>query len=394
MKLFKIKKSYIFIAAALLIIGGIYYYRQTHSSDGKIRYVTAAAEKGTLTVSISASGNIIVDQQATVDPTITGTVADLAMKVGDKAEKGQFLFNIINDDLSVSVAKAAASYESAKNSLESARIDRDTADEDYDQAKDDDDYTDDEVDILEDKVDLAEAKITQAEKSLAAALADYQNAQSDAGKRKVAAPISGTIQEINVKNGDDLSRTSDAENSSAPIIIGDVATLKAEAQVNEVDIAKVAIGQKAVLKLDALSEMEFSGSVEKIDSLGTTESGVVSYKVTINFDNLDSRIKPDMSVSASIITDVKQDIILVPSSAVKLQAGEKSYVEVLSGGKAERKIVEIGSSNDTQTEIISGLNAGDKIITQTISAGESDSSSSNSDSRSQTRMPGLGGFGR
>ncbi len=386
MKLSKIKKSYFIIAAALLIIGGSYYYRQTHTTAGKIRYVTAAAEKGALTVSISASGNIIVDQQATVDPTITGTVSNLSVNVGDKAEKGQFLFDIINDDLSVSAAKAAASYETAKNSLESARIDRDSADEDYDKAKDDDDYTDDEVDILEDKINLAEAEITQAEKSLAAALADYQNARSDAGKRKVTAPIAGTVQEINVKNGDDLSRTSDADNSSAPIIIGDAATLKAEVQVNEVDIARVAIGQKTALKLDALPETEFTGKVEKIDSLGTTESGVVSYKVTVNFDNLDSRIKPDMSVSSSIITGVKQDVILIPSSAVKSEAGG-SYVEVLSGGEAKRKTVEAGASNDTQTEIISGLSAGDKIITQTIDASDSGGNSSG-----QARMPGMGGF--
>lgn len=388
MKLSKIRKPYLIIAGILLIIGGSYYwYSRSKTGADQVRYITAAAEKGTLVASISASGSIIVDQQATVDPTITGTAADLAVKVGDKVEQGQFLFNIINDDLSVSVAKTAAAYESAKNSLESARIDRDSADEDYDKAKDDDDYTDDEVDILEDKVDLAEAKIAQAEKSLAAALADYKNTQSDAGKRKVTAPISGTIQEINVKNGDDLSRTSDSDNSSAPIIIGDAATLKAEVQVNEVDIAKVAIGQKTVLKLDALPEMEFSGKVEKIDSLGTTESGVVSYKVTANFDNLDSRIKPDMSVSASIITDVKQDVILVPSSAVKFQASG-SYVEILSGdGKAGRKTIEAGASNDTQTEIISGLNTGDKVITQTI-----DASASGNNSSSQTRMPGLGGF--
>ncbi len=393
MKLSKIKKPYLIITVALLIIGGIYYYRKTHSTATQTRYVTATAEKGTLTSSVSASGNVIVDQSATVDPTITGTVADLAVNVGDKVAKGQFLFNIINDDLSVSVAKAAASYESAKNSLESARIDRDSADEDYDKAKDDDSYTDDEVDILKDKVDLAEAKITQVEKNLAASLADYRNIQADAGKRKVTAPIAGTVNAINIKNGDDLSRLSSSSNSSAPIIIGDLNTLNARVEVNEVDIPSVSIGQKVMLTFNAIEGLSVSGKIEKMDSLGKLTSGVVTYNVTIGFDSLDPRIKPEMSVSAAIITGVKQDIIIVPNSAVKSQNGS-SYVQILKNGQTtpQQAPVEVGISNNTDTEIISGISSGDNVVTQTINPNSTNTQNSPGQS-SGIRIPGLGGGG-
>ncbi|MDQ1283733.1 MAG: hypothetical protein QG620_81 [Patescibacteria group bacterium] len=397
----KKKKQLVAAAAVLLLAGGYYWYDQSGSTEKKVRYATAEAEKGALASSISASGNVIVDNQSTVDPTITGTVADLSVKVGDKVEKGQFLFNIVNNDLSVSVSKAAASYESAKNSLESAKIDKDSAKAAYEKAKDEDDddddaYTGRELDVLKDKVDLAESKIIQAEKSLAASGADFGNARTDAAERKVVSAISGTVLGVNVKNGDDLSRTSSVDNASAPIIIGEIETLKAEVEVNEVDIAKVAIGQKVTIEMDALDGVNFFGKVEKIDSLGTVSQGVVSYNVTVGFDSLDARIKPDMTVSASIITDEKQDVLKVPSSAVKTE-NNAFYVEILVKGSPQKRDAAVGISNGAETEITSGLAAGDKVITETIDVSGEESSSSGSSARNSggnVRIPGVGGFGR
>jgi RND family efflux transporter MFP subunit len=389
----KTKKKYILIVIVLLIIGGGYYwYSKSQSGSMQIRYITATVEKGNLMSSISASGNITVDNQATVDPTITGTVADLAVQVGDSVIKGQYLFSIINDDLSVSVAKASASYESAKNSLESAKIDEDNAEATYDKAKDADDedndaYTKKELSVLKDKIDLAEAKIVQSQKSLDASLADYRNTQSEALKRKVTAPIAGTINEINIKNGDDLSRTSSNSTTNAPIIIGDLETLKALVEVNEVDISKISIGQEVALKFDALDSLTVSGKVEKIDALGVVAQGVVTYNVTVGLDALDERIKPQMSVTASIISNSKEDVLIIPTSAITTE-GDNYFVEILNNGMIPQKIqVQIGMSNDTQTEITSGLNVGDKVVTQKI---ESSSSSLSSGSSNQNNSSGFG----
>jgi len=162
-----------------------------------------------------------------------------------------------------------------------------------------------------------------------------------------------------------------------------------------VDIANVSMGQEVVLTLDALNGVEMTGKVEKMDSLGTVASGVVTYNVTIDFDSLDERIKPEMSVSASIITDVKQDVLLVSASAVKTNSNGGYYVEVLANGTPAQKTVEIGSSNDTSTQITSGISAGDKVVTQTINSSSTSSASSSSTNKSSSlRLPGLGGGGR
>jgi len=394
-------KKYIAIVIVLLLVGtGYYWYSKNQSSNNQTQYVTAAAEKGTLTTSVSASGNVTVDQSATVDPTITGTVANLSVQVGDSVQEGQLLFNIVNNELEVSVKKAETAYKQAKNALESAEIAEDEAEANYEAAKkkdktDPSTYTRRQLEVLEDKIDAADNEIIEAEKNMTASLASLQLEQEDAAKREVTAPISGTVNEINIKNGDDLGKTGTTTTKLSPIIIGDLNTLKARVQVNEVDIPNVSIDQKAMLKFDAIEGFTATGKVEKIDSLGTITQNVVTYNVTIGFDSLDARIKPEMSVSADIITSIKQNAVTVPNSAVKTQSGN-TYVEVLDEGiTPKQKSVEIGATNNTETEILSGLKEGDKVVTQTINSNSNANTNSNSSGGGGgIRIPGLGGGGR
>ncbi|MDD5396557.1 MAG: efflux RND transporter periplasmic adaptor subunit [Candidatus Moranbacteria bacterium] len=364
----KLKKWQITTIILVLIGGGYYWYNKSHQITAAIQYKTAVAEKGSITASVSGSGNIVVDQLATVDPTITGTVANLAVAVGDSVKKGDTLFTIINNDLSVSNDKAIATLQQSKNSLDSAELQVLQAKADYKAAKKINTTTSDQKKILNEKIDIAKLGVIATQKSYNATLADYNNTLANGGKRTVVAPIAGTVSAINVKNGDDLSRLSSGNNASnAPMIIGDLKTLKAQVQVNEVDVPNVSIGQKVMMTFSAIDGLTMSGKIEKMDALGTITQGVVTYNVTVGFDSLDARIKPQMSVSAKIITQIKQDVITVPNSALKTQ-GNRTYVEVLNNGAKtpEQKIVEMGIANNTETEIVSGINAGDNVVTQTI----------------------------
>ena len=380
-----------------MLVVGYFWYTKSGSSATAVQYETEQAQKSSLTKSITASGNVSVDQLANIEPTISGTVANLAVKVGDSVEEGQTLFTIINEDLTVSSSKSSASLQQAKNSVDSAVLAEQQAKADYDAAKKKDDkdgssYTTEQLKVLKGKIDIAKSGIVEAQKSYAASASDYHNQISEAGKRTVKASMSGTVNAVNIKNGDDLSKLSSGSSRTIPIIIGDLGTLKAEVQVNEVDIPDVEIGQKVMITFSAIDGLEVSGKVEKIDALGTVSSGVVTYNVTIGFDTLDERIRPEMSVSASIITDVRQNVIIVPNSAVKSQ-GNVSYVEVLVGNTAEKKTVTMGISNDTETEIINGINVGDNVITQTIDSSSTSTTTSSSKSSSRSGgFPGLGGL--
>lgn len=185
----------------------------------------------------------------------------------------------------------------------------------------------------------------------------------------IRAPFDGIIATLTAKVGQTAS--------------GSIGTLISKQKMvsiplNEVDIAKIKLGQKATLTFDAVEGLTITGSVDGIDSVGTVSSGVVTYNVTISLDIDDARVKPGMSVGVTIITKTAQDVIVVPNSAIKSKNGV-NYVETLdiksapsgSLGIASLSLptqitVEIGLEDDTSTEITSGLNEGDVIIIKTI----------------------------
>lgn len=206
----------------------------------------------------------------------------------------------------------------------------------------------------------------------------------------IRAPFDGVMASIDVSKGDTVS-------SSTSIATMITKQNMAEIPLNEVDIAKVKVGQKATFTFDAISDLTIAGTVSSVDMIGTVTQGVVNYNVKIVFDTQNDNVKPGMSTTAAIITEIKQDVVYVPNSAVK-NSNNINYVQVLENGAPVNKNIEVGLTNDTNTEIVSGLNAGDSVITQTITSASVASSPAASNaarsSGSNIRIPGIGGFGR
>lgn len=264
--------------------------------------------------------------------------------------------------------------------------------------------------IEEKELSIAKLKAGASDLSIRAkkiAIQQKEDALSDAQQKLtdyfIRAPFVGVVAEFDVKKGDSIS---------ANAAIATIITKQriAEITLNEVDVAKVKVDQRAILTFDAVSDLTITGVVAEIDTLGTVSQGVVSYTVKITFDTQDERVKPGMSISANIITDVKTDVLIVSNSAVK-SSDNSSYVEMLddsssidqgkssSGitpGSSPRQVrVQIGLSNDSSTEIVSGLKEGDQIIIQTISPSATQNQQSQSqNSNTGIRMPGMGSFGR
>ena len=210
-----------------------------------------------------------------------------------------------------------------------------------------------------------------------------QDAKDTLANYYIYAPLGGTIGKLSIQKL--------AQVGSGTAIASLITTQKiCVIPLNEVDVSKVQVGQKVVLTFDALPDLTVAGQVATIDPVGTTSSGVVTYNVQINFDTQDSRVKSGMSISAEIITNVKQDVLTVPNSAVKTQ-GTTKYVQVLVNGAPQIKPVTVGLSSDTSTEIVSGINEGDKVVTQTITTGAT--STTGTTGGSTVRIPGVGGGG-
>ncbi len=223
---------------------------------------------------------------------------------------------------------------------------------------------------------------------------NLQNLKDDLAKYTVVAPFSGVISAVSAHVGDSASGT------LATIVTNDrIATLS----INEVDAAKIKLGDKATLTFDAIDGLTLTGTVAEIDPVGTVSQGVVSYNVQIDFSSQNQSVKPGMTVNAAIQTGVSQDTLIVPSSAVKTLNGQ-SYVMVftppLSGAAGSTVTpstaptmvpVTTGLSDNTNVEITSGLTEGEQIVVRTASSGTAVSAATSRTGAGGNRAFGGGG---
>ena len=200
----------------------------------------------------------------------------------------------------------------------------------------------------------------------------------------VRAPFDGIIASVEGKKGQNV-------NSGATIATLITKQKIAEISLNEVDAAKIEVGQKATLSFDAIEGLTITGEVIEVDLIGAVSQGVVSYIVKIGFDTGDDKVRSGMTVSANIITDMKQDVLTVLSSAVKTQ-GNVSYVEIVdedipptqTGQTAGVLLltlptqvpVVLGLASDESVEIISGLTEGDQYVVRKITTATTSQSTS------------------
>lgn len=521
------------VAVIALIGGGYYGYKKWMGPSAAMQYVTQAAEKGTLVVSVSGSGQISALNQVDVKPEASGRIIAIPVSNGMYVSAGQIIGKLDTQDAEKAVRDAAVDVDSARLQLailkdSSANVEKLVADG-YNEVANT--FLDLPTvvagvnDALHDKtivsylnlIDVQDRDgiaplITNAENSYAAARAAYDAAfahyhsisrtdsqdsiiafmrvtsdvatkMADAvknttnildyvndyytqhGKTLFAlyatpltkhktdltnytsainphitslaatlssienAPLSIASQELSVKQRENAF--ADANNALQNYVIrapfggiiasvipkvGDTASPNtafatiissgryATVSLNEVDVAKIKVRQKATLTFDAIDGSSLTGKVIEIDSIGTVTQGVVTYNVKIALDVADSRVRPGMSVSAAIITDVRQDVVVVPNAAIKTQGGGH-YVEIAdvaqSNGTAagtstelatgalvtKRQPVVIGAANDTMTEVVSGLHEGDVVVVRTVSAAPSGTSQQ----PTNFRIPGIGG---
>jgi len=204
----------------------------------------------------------------------------------------------------------------------------------------------------------------------------------------IVAPFDGVVAAIDIKAGDEI-----ASGASVATII--TANQVASITLNEVDIAKVEAGQKAALSFSAIDGLTITGKVAQVGVMGSVSQGVVSYEVVIALDEANPQVKSGMSVSASVITQIKQDVLLVPSTAVKTANDGSVYVLLEpSGGSADtaprEQTVSIGLSDDQNTEIISGISEGDRVA---VSSSKQSAATSSSPVQAGGSMFNIGGMG-
>jgi len=243
-----------------------------------------------------------------------------------------------------------------------------------------------------DQIRTAKLTLKSRQQALETAEDNLADAKETLGDYYVYATLSGTISAVNVEKGD---RVSNGTSIATIITTSKIASIT----MSETDIANIKVGDKARLTFDAVEGVEAQGVVSQVDVAGAANSGVVSYGLEISFDTDNEAIKPGMSTSCTIVTDSKENVLMLSSAAIK-EAGGRYFVQVLgkdydltdrqasirgvtSDTAPENKEIKIGLAGDEYTEITSGLEEGDQVVlrvstSQTTTTGSSSGSNGNS----------------
>jgi HlyD family secretion protein len=214
-------------------------------------------------------------------------------------------------------------------------------------------YASDQI-ALEQAQKNLDTTLRTAQASLDNAKLALEQAQRNLDKAKVVAPFDGVAAAVNYSLGDSAG-------SSAAVTVVNLANLQIKVTVAEVDLAKIKTGNPAQVTLDALPGKTYTAQVTAISPAGTVTQGVVNYPVILALTDADNAIKPGMTVNLTIEVERRDNVLLIPTRAVRTQGNQK-IVTVRVKDQSIQKNVTTGLSNDTAIEITSGLQEGDVVV--------------------------------
>lgn len=403
-------------ASALLAICAVAFavLRLDRPDETRVTYETTNAAKGTLSLTVAGTGNLVIDDAVEAWPKSAGVVASVAVTEGTSVTTGTTLYTLDAASASASTARALASYRQAQQQVvqaegQLAKARNDLADvrERYAEqtalssatTRPVGEVTLADIASAEAAVDSAEAGLTSAKASRTSAKLTYDQAEAAEDDLTVESPASGIVWSVDVAKGDNVSTggggssatadTGSGSSASPPVVIAPDGPLTVRLTVNEVDVPALEVGQRADVEFDALPDFAATGKVSEIAKEGAVSQGVVTFSVWLTLDVANDALKPGMSAAATIVTEVARDALLVPNAAVKSTTDGSSYVEVLDEGADEprRVTVGVGLASPTQTQIVSGLSEGDAVVTVTTDGSDSGSGAPGGG----FMLPGMGG---
>lgn len=201
-----------------------------------------------------------------------------------------------------------------------------------------------------DRIAISQAQLEQARIA-------YEQAQLRLERASLVAPFDGQVGQVNITRGG---------SSSAPggaVLLVDDSRFHIDVNVDEIDIARLQVGQLVTVSVDALPDVAITGRLDRIAPVATSQAGVVAYQVRINVDPTDAPLRAGMSANVTIVTDVRPDVLLVPNWAIRIdRATGKAYVNRLIGSKTSEVEVKMGLRNENDSEVTGGVQEGDVII--------------------------------
>ena len=385
------KKSKILIILLILGVGGYFVYDKFFNiKDEKVEFITKKAKKGSFSKKVDATGEIFATELIDVGAQVSGQIKKLYVKLGDQVKKGDMIASIDSSTQQNSIDNKEAQLAIYKAQLESAKVALNIAKTQFDRenalfAKNA--TSKQEFESVKNTYSANSAKIKELEAQIKQTNIELSTAKINLGYTKITAPRDGTVVSVQVEEG----QTVNANQTTPTIVnIADLSRVKMKMQIAEGDITKIKVGTPVEYSILSEPTKKFQTTVSSIDpglttlsdgSYGSSSSSKSSYSSSSSsssavyyyaqsiVDNKDGILRIGMTTQNELLIANVEDAIIVPSIGIKKDENG-TFVYVLKDGKPVKTAVKTGIKDNLDTQIISGINEGDEIITSQGSSSE------------------------
>ena len=385
------KKTKILIILLILGVGGYFVYDKFFNiKDEKVEFITKKAKKGSFSKKVDATGEIFATELIDVGAQVSGQIKKLYVKLGDQVKKGDMIASIDSSTQQNSIDNKEAQLAIYKAQLESAKVALNIAKTQFDRENalfSKNATSKQEFESAKNTYSANSAKIKELEAQIKQTNIELSTAKINLGYTKITAPRDGTVVSVQVEEG----QTVNANQTTPTIVnIADLSHVKMKMQIAEGDITKIKVGTPVEYSILSEPTKKFQTTVSSIDpglttlsdgSYGSSSSSKSSYSSSSSsssavyyyaqsiVDNKDRILRIGMTTQNELLIANVEDAIIVPSIGIKKDENG-TFVYVLKDGKAVKTAVKTGIKDNLDTQIISGINDGDEIITSQGSSSE------------------------
>jgi HlyD family secretion protein len=390
------KLSLIAAAVVVLAVAGITGYSTLNGASSNIDpSKIATAERGTMVRSVVATGKVEPVTKVEIKSKANGIIEHLFVDVDQVVQPGQTLAELDKENLTAGLRQARANLAAAeaaqqgavaqlrKNEIEAespdvafAKRNADRAQQLFDQKLVSQSQLDDARSALEQaenrqraasgQLVIARAHVAEATANVGQARAAVERSEEELANATIKAPIRATVLTRDVEIGSPVSSILNlGANATLVMTLGDIEKVFVRGKVDESDIGHVRLGQVARITTETFRDRVFTGRVTEIAPLGVEKDNVTTFSVKVSIDNPGNELKANMTSNAEIILEELPDSLLIPEAAVTYDAKRNAFVDVIDPGarNGRRRVpVKVGIGNGTRMQVVSGLNAGDKIV--------------------------------
>ena len=405
------------LVVTVLVVAGVLTTLQSRNTGTQVR--TEEVGRRDLEAIVTASGNIRARRTVDISSDVSGRIVELNVDEGDDVQEGQVLLRIDQTQFQAAVAqwRAGLSQREAQAAQQNASLIQATREYDRMQGlwtRDSTLVSRQQVDDAGTQAEVAQALYTAAEHGVDQARATLAEAEDRLSKTTIRAPISGKVTRLNIELGETAIVGTMNNPGSLLLTISDLSVIEAVMQVDETDVPEISIGDSAAMELDAFPDTEFAGTVTEIGNsairppsaaAGTGQTPTIDFEVVITLDDPPVELRPDLSTTADIVTETREQVLAIPIIALTIRdrseqegadgndsngdealgngdAGdgstdpedaraadeedgedeEEEGVFVVRDGEAHFVPVAVGIAGQEYFEVLSGLSEGDTVV--------------------------------